>query len=336
MAEIEPQLVLVTGATGALGPRVVAALHEAGCAVRTLSLDTPAPGLLPGAVEMRLGDITDRAAVAAAMEGVDGVVHMAALLHIVNPSPTLRPKYERVNVEGTQIVVEAAQAAGVRRLVFFSTIAVYGPGKGRLLDEATTPQPDSFYAETKLAAEALVLKATRNNGEPLGVVLRMGAVYGARIKGNYQRLVHALATGRFLPIGKGDNRRTLIYDKDVARAALLALTHPTAAGNVFNVTDGQVHTIRAINQAIYSALGRTPPRLYIPVGPAQAAVGLLEGAGRLVGRTAPINRATIDKYIEDVAVDGRRLQNELGFQPGYDLHAGWQDAIHEMRQLGEL
>lgn len=328
--------ILVTGATGALGPRVVAALHEAGYAVRTLSLDTPTPGLLPDTVEMRLGDITDRAAVAAAMQGIDGVVHMAALLHIVNPSLTLRPKYERVNVEGTQIIVEAAQTAGVRRLVFFSTIAVYGPGNGRLLVETTTPQPDSFYAETKLDAETVVLKALCNNGEPLGVVLRMGAVYGARIKGNYQRLVYALAKGRFLPIGKGGNRRTLVYDKDVARAALLALTHPAAAGNVFNVTDGQVHTMHAINQAICSALGRTPPRLYVPLGPARAAVGLLEGAGRLMGRTTPINRATIDKYVEDIAVDGRRLQNELGFQPEYDLNTGWMDAIQEMRQLGEL
>jgi len=336
MAKIEPQLVLVTGATGALGPRVVAALHEAGYAMRTLSLDTPASRLLPGAIEMRLGDITERAAVTVAMQGVEGVVHMAALLHIVNPSPALRTQYERVNVEGTRVVVEAARKAGVQRLVFFSTIAVYGYGQGRLLTEDSIPHPDTFYAETKLAAEQIVLAARRADGQPLGVVLRLGAVYGARIKGNYQRLVHALARNRFLPIGKGENRRTLVYDKDVARAVLLAVQHPAAAGRVYNVTDGELHTVNEINQAICTALGRKPPGLYLPVTPVRVAAGLVEDAASLLRRSSPIGRATIDKYTEDVAVDGQRIQTELGFRPAYDLTTGWVDAVHEMQRQGSL
>ncbi len=330
------QLIIVTGATGALGPRIVAALHEASYTIRTLSIDTPAPGLLPITVETRLGDITDANNVEIAMRGVDAVIHMAALLHIVNPPPTLRPQYERVNVEGTRIIVEAALKAGVQRLVFFSTIAVYGYGQGCLLTEDSTPHPDTFYAETKLAAEQIVLAARRADGQPLGVVLRLGAVYGARIKGNYQRLVRALARNRFLPIGKGENRRTLVYDKDVARALLLAVQHPHAAGRVYNVTDGQVHTVNEINQAICTALGRKPPRVYLPIGPVRAAAGLLESAAHLLHRQSSIGRATIDKYTEDVAVDGHRIQTELRFRPAYDLATGWTDAVQEMRRQGAL
>ncbi|MBX3053007.1 MAG: NAD-dependent epimerase/dehydratase family protein [Caldilineaceae bacterium] len=328
--------VLVTGATGALGPRVVTALHNAGYRVRTLSLAPPPPGLLPTSVETILGDITDEDAVRAAMDGIEMVVHLAALLHIVNPSPERRPQYEHINVDGTRIIVDAARAAGIGRLVFFSTIAVYGQGGSKLLDEDAQPYPNTLYAETKLAAERIVLDAKRADGQPLGVVLRLGAVYGSRIKGNYQRLVRALAHGRFVPIGDGSNRRTLICDKDVARAALLAAQHPAAAGKVYNVTDGQFHTVGEINRAICAALGRKPPRFYIPTGPARLAAGLLEDAAHLLGRRSPVGRATIDKYTEDVAVDGQRIQRELGFQPAYDLYAGWQDAVDEMRRQGEL
>lgn len=328
--------ILVTGATGALGPRVVGALHEIGMSIRTLSMDAPSPGLLPHNVETRIGDITDAGAVQAALSSVDAVVHMAALLHIVNPTPSLRPQYERINVEGTRIVVEAALQAGVQRLVFFSTIAVYGYGQGRLLTENSMPHPNTFYAETKLAAEQIVLAARRANGEPLGVVLRLGAVYGARIKGNYQRLVHALARNRFLPIGKGENRRTLVYDKDVARAVLLTVQHPAAAGRVYNVTDGKLHTVHEINQAICTALGRNPPGVYLPVAPVRAAAGLVEDAARLLRCQSPIGRATIDKYTEDVTVDGQRIQTELGFRPAYDLVTGWADAVQEMQRQGAL
>ena len=100
----------------------------------------------------------------------------------------------------------------------------------------------------------------------MGTVLRLGAVYGSRIKGNYRRLLIALARGRFVPIGPGSNRRTLVYDKDVGRAAMLAAVHPDAAGRIFNVTDGQIHTMEAIIETLCEALGRVPPRLTLPVG----------------------------------------------------------------------
>lgn len=329
-------LVLITGATGALGPRVVAVLHAAGYRIRTLSLDAPLSGMLPDDVDVRMGDITDPQAVQSAMANCEEVIHMAALLHIVNPSPDLRPRYERVNVGGTATVVAAAMAAGVRRVLFFSTIAVYGDAGGQIVTEETPPQPDTFYAQTKLEAEKIVLRARGRDGQPLGVVLRMGAVYGSRIKGNYRRLLQALARGRFIPIGSGHNRRTLVYDRDVARAALLALEHPQAAGRAYNVTDGQFHAIDAIIKTICEALGRKPPRLRIPETPARVAATVVDGIGHCLLRWPLDLRAIIDKYTEDVAVDGRRIQEELGFVPHYDLATGWRETIREMRQAGEL
>ena len=328
--------ILLTGATGAVGPLVVKALYDAGYSIRTLSIDPPSSGIWPDDVEARVGDVTDVSEVRAAMDGVDAVVHMAALLHIVNPPPEMREKYVRVNVGGTEAVVDAAIKAGVQRVVLFSTIAVYGASGGRVLDEMSPTCPDTFYGQTKLDAEQVVLKARRADGAPLGTVLRFGAIYGSRIKGNYQLLLDSLARGRFIPIGKGTNRRTLVYVKDVGRAAVLTLQHPLAAGRVFNVSDGKFHTLSNIIDFMCQALGRKSPQLSLPLGPVRFAAGVVEDIARLAGVQSPIMRAIIDKYTEDVAVDSRLIQNELGFVPQYDLSTGWKDAIQEMRRSGEL
>jgi len=296
MPPSKPADVLITGATGALGPRVVGAFLAAGHNVRALSLDTPETGYLPDSVDARIGDVTDKRAVASALQGIETVIHMAALLHIVDPPPHLRERYEQVNVGGTATLVEQAVMAGVRRIVLFSTIAVYGSAaKGQVLDEGTPPSPETLYARSKLDAERLVLAAIGSDGQPLGTVLRMAAIYGSRVKGNYRRLVGSLARGRFVPIGAGINRRALVYDRDAAQAAVLAGHHPAAAGEIFNVTDGHFHTLSEIIASICQALGRRPPRFSAPVGPTRIVAGVLEDAARLLGRQSPVKRAMVDK-----------------------------------------
>jgi nucleoside-diphosphate-sugar epimerase len=330
------QIVLVTGATGAVGPVVVHALYDAGYAIRTLSIDPPPAGRWADDIDTRVGDVTDASVVQSSIQDVDAVVHMAALLHIVNPPLELRKKYECINIGGTATVVEAAIKAGVKRIVLFSTIAVYGPSHGFVLDEQTPTQPDSFYAQTKCAAEQIVLDAKDEKGQRLGTVLRLGAVYGPRIKGNYERLSHALARYRFIPIGKGLNRRTLVYDKDVGRAVVLAVSHPRAEGQIFNVTDGEYHALNDIIQCICSALGRKPPSFSLSAGLSRILGGGIEKGCHLLGLNPPAVRAMIDKYTEDIAVDGTFIQKELGFVPRYNLKSGWKETIKELKQTGNL
>lgn len=331
ITDLNKPLILITGATGAIGPRVVHALDQAGLRIRTFSIDTPASGMFPQSVENLIGDVNDQVAVQSAIQGVATVVHMAALLHIVNPSPELCAKYERVNIGGTATIVEAAIKAGVKRMVLFSTIAVYGRSDGCVLKEMSPTHPDTFYARTKLSAEHIILNARGADGQPLGTVLRLGAVYGSRIKGNYEKLTRALAQHCFIPIGNGLNRRTLIYDKDVGRAAVLAVSHPSAAGLVFNVTDGGFHALNKIIESICSALGRKSPLLSLPVRPMRIVAGLIEKVTNTIGIKAPVTKEMVDKYTEDIAVDGSLIQEKIGFIPQYDLKTGWEETIREMR-----
>lgn len=326
---------LVTGATGAVGPSVVAALCEAGYRVSALCRNAPRSGLLPSDVEVTTADIGDVAAVRSAVAGKDVVVHLASLLHINDPTEAECAEFHRVNVVGTGHVVDAAVAEGVQRVVLMSTIAVYGYGQGGTLHEGSPTLPETTYGQTKLEAERYALAAKRADGMPLTAVLRLAAVYGPRIKGNYQTLLRALARGRFVPIGRGDNRRTLVHTDDVAAAVVLAAQHVDAAGGVFNVTDGEFHSLRTILEEMCRALGRGVPAVVIPVLFARVAVAGVDAVVLLAGKRLSL-RGMLNKYLEEVAVDGHKIQKDLGFRPALDLRSGWARTVRDLREAGEL
>ncbi|SRR6266545_1082057 len=327
-ASADAPMVLVTGATGAVGPAVVAHALASGLRVRTLSRHCPPAGLFPCEVDVQVGDIRAADARARALEGVTRVLHLAAVLHRMTHADQAGADYAAVNTAATAALAREAACAGVERLVLFSSIAVYGETHGAIAGEEMLPAPVTPYARSKLQAEQAVFAEARRNGAPLGAVLRLAAVYGPRVKGNYLSLVRHLASRRPFPILPGTNRRTLVFDDDVARAAVLASEHPAAAGCTFNVTDGSVHTVREIHNAICEALGRRAPRIGLPVAVARRLVDASRWSLR-----GPLARvaAMVDKYGEDVAIDGRRIQRELGFTPGIDLHEGWRRTVQHLR-----
>ena len=319
---------LVTGATGAIGPGVVHALADT-FEIRTLTRRPPQPGLFEVPVTPFTGDVSDLAVVRRAAENAHVIVHLAALLHIVAPPASLRAEYERINIEGTRAVIEAARIEAVTRVVFLSSIAVYDYSSQLVLDEDSPTRPNTFYGETKLAAERIVLGARAGDGGPLSTVLRSAAVYGPRVKGNYQRLLRALARHRFVPIGPGDNLRTLVFEDDLASATALAAHHAAAAGRIYNVSDGKLHALRDVIHAICVALGRPTPRLHVPIAPVRAVLR----AASVFDRRLP---AMLDKYLEEVAVDASRIQTELGFRPHADLSEGWTATVAALRRSGDL
>lgn len=283
----------------------------------------PPDGFFPARVRRTRGDLTDRPSLIRATKDVRVIYHLGAKLHIPRPSPAERDELRKVNVEGTRALAAAAEANGVSRLVFFSTISVYGPtAPGQFHDESSALRPDSFYAEAKLLAEEQVRAA----GVP-GVVLRLAAVYGPSMKGNYPRLAEALRRHRFVLVGDGRNRRTLVFTSDVARAARLAAEHPAAPGQTFNVTDGSVHTLKEIVDAICSALGRGAVRFRLPAGPVLRTAGLVESAWSVFGRRAPVGSDTVKKILEDVAVRGEKAAEQLGFRAQTDLLTGWKATL---------
>ena len=323
--------VLVTGATGTLGPELVKQLLKIGTNVRILLEPGTEKNSIPNNVEIIVGDINDRNAVKGAVRGITIIYHLAGKLHTYEHGLDIQQEFQQVNVLGTQNLLNAAQEAGVKRFVFFSTINIYGVSNyGQILDERSSPNPETHYAKTKLEAEEAVLLTKSNSNQPLGVVLRLAAVYGPSMKGNYLKMLKGLQQGWFIPIGPSQNRRTLIYLDDVVQAALLVGDHPGAAGNVYNLTDGHVYSLLNIIDSMCSSLGRRTPKIHLPVRIVKLIVGLLEDLFKLVNRKVPYGRRMLDAMIEDRAVSGEKIQQEIGFQPTTDLNTGWRKVVEEL------
>jgi UDP-glucose 4-epimerase len=269
----------------------VRAFQSDGWRVRAIVRSDPPVGIL-GDVDFVRGDLRDPESLRRAVEGVDAVVHMAGMLHIVFARPDHDEAFQRLNVDATRTLVDASYG---KPFVFFSSIAVYGSGGP--FDETSPVRPANAYARTKLEAERAVLDAR-------GTVLRLAAVYGPRLKGNYASLV------RFpFVIGGARNHRTLVHDSDVGRATVLALENEKARGEIYNVTDGTTHELREIIHAI------SPHALHVPLFLARSA------------RILPRLRRLLDKYAEEVRVDGSKIQRDLGFRPRAEFASAWREAV---------
>jgi len=204
--------VLVTGASGRIGAAVCRAVAAAGDEV--LGLDRHA------SPQARIvADLLDAGVLRRALAGVQAVVHVAAL-HAPHVGQRPDAEFRRINVDGTRALLEAAAAAGVTRLVFTSTTALYGAGAkagaaALWLDEASAPSPQTIYHHTKLAAEALLQQAAAQGGPSLRV-LRMGRCFP---EDPALMAVYRLHRG--------------VDERDVADAHALALRHAGAAAGCF-------------------------------------------------------------------------------------------------------
>jgi UDP-glucose 4-epimerase len=321
--------VVVTGATGMIGPQLVNYLVSNGHQVRTISRRQSEKGLFRKGVKSIQADIcSDKKRIRQVFADADAVFHLAAKLHVNNPSADLDTEYYQVNVRGSEKVAEAAYDCGVARLVHFSTINVYGACRNNeIISEESSLRPETIYARTKVQSEEAVWDILRRNERSSAVVLRMAAVYGPRLQGNYKHLVKALKYRCFYPVGKGENRRTLIYIDDLVRGALLAASHPKANGGTFNLTDGCIHTFNDIIHSISFALGRKAPRGHLPEQPIRRLSAFTDKTFHLIGANRIAFSKFLDKLTEDVAVSGEKFITELKFQARYSLIQGWRKAV---------
>ena len=317
----KPKKILVTGATGAIAPRLVRELINQNHHVKVLVRNAPPDDLLPKKTEIVTGDLTDENSIKKAAANVEWIFHFAAKLHINNPNEKLAAEYEATNVTATKNLIEFSRAT-CEKFIFASTINVYGTsdGGGEVFDETSPLDPHGIYAETKAAAEKFVL------AESGGAVLRLAAVYGARMKGNFPRLARAVKKGRFVFIGAGDNRRTLVHEIDVVRAAILCAENEKANGQIYNVTDGEVHTLAAIVAAMARAQNVKTPHIHLPPALVKPAIKFGDALTKMLGKNLDLKNM-LAKINEDMAVSGAKIQRELNFKPQFDLQKGWQDAL---------
>lgn len=281
--------VLITGGAGFIGSHLAAAL-QGRATVRVLdNLRSGHRRNLAGLpVEWMEGSILDRAAVARAVAGVDYVFHLAALVSV--PESVARPHdCVEINVTGLLHVLEASAAAGVRKLCFSSSAAVYGNNPVVPKREDMVPEPRSPYAVTKLDGEYYCHQYTES-GRLETAALRFFNVFGPRQDpaGAYAAAIplfmeRALAGRPLLIFGDGGQTRDFVYVEDVVGALLFAATTPGLTG-VYNVGYGGQITVLEVAQRILALAGSASPIQYLAERPgdvrhSRADVAKLQQAG---------------------------------------------------------
>ena len=246
--------VLVTGGAGFIGSHVVDRLLAAGMAPRIFDV-RQSEHHATDEVDTVLGDLLDRDALQAAMAGCDAVVHLAAAADVDDVAR--RPaEAEAVNARGTLNVLEAARGAGVARVVYASTIWVYGSATGTVDEDHTVELPDHLYTATKLAGEMYCRSYAALYGLDC-TVLRFGIPYGPRARpaGVIPIFVRKALAGEPVTIaGEGLQSRRFVYVEDLADGVVRGLGSQ-AAGRVYNLVGDESVTVRGIADAVGGLLG---------------------------------------------------------------------------------
>ena len=298
--------VLVTGASGFVGRPLVAALVQAGFAVRAATRNQ-AVSFPAGVERVLVPDFTHPVDWHGVVRGVEVVVHAAGLVH-PDTSQIPEARFDRVNRAVTQDVCAAAARAGTKRLVFISSVrAQIGPCAARAVCEDDMPCPTDAYGRSKLAAEA----AVRACGVPF-TILRPVVIYGPNARGNIRTLVRLASLPVPLPFAGLTSRRSLLGVDNLISVILFTLANPATAGEIFLVADPRPATIEEIFTMVRRAQGRRPRLVRIP--PNLIRLGLAAiGCGAL----------------------WHRIGGELVVDVGKLEAAGWHPAVDTFRGLAE-
>jgi nucleoside-diphosphate-sugar epimerase len=300
-----PRRVLVTGADGFIGRALCAEFARQGIAH-------------VGAVRKVTDDASDRVALGDfaaadwddALEDVDAIAHLAGRAHVTerdyDPTPHIV-----ANVHVTRRLLEAARRARVRRVVFASTIKVYGESTlpGRPFRTGDPAHPRDAYAKSKAEAENVLWQAC-NGSDIEAVVLRLPLVYGPGVKGNFALLLDAVAANRRLPFAGVRNLRSLLFLDNAVSAIATALRVPQLAGQTLPVADAEAVSTPELIRKVASALGTTPRLSRMPVS-------MLHAGAALLGR-----RAASARLLGSLQVDAREFGVLAQWTPPRTLDEG--------------
>jgi len=304
--------VLVTGANGFVGRALCARLASGGMEVAGAARKDHANEVRAfGARPVVIGDLDSQTDWMAAMTGIDCVVHLAARVHVmreVESDPLAA--FRAVNTFGSERLALQAAAAGVRRFVYISTIKVNGEyTENKPFSEQDKPQPSDPYAVSKWEAEQALRRLAVESGLEV-VVVRPPLVYGPGVKGNFLSLMRLVHKGIPLPLGRCDNRRSLLGLDNFVDFLAMCIDHPACPGRTFVLSDGEDLSTPDLIRNLAAAMGRPARLLSIPSTWLEFAASLLD------------RRDVYQRLCGSLQVDSSFARRSLGWSPPQTVDAG--------------
>ena len=247
----------------------------------------------------------------------DICIHLAARVHVMNDShPNPIEEYRRINFDGTKLLAEFAHRAGVKRFIYMSTVKAVAESSlcNKPLTVSTTPAPTDPYAISKLESENYLLDFAKTSGMEV-VVIRPPLVYGNGVKANFLSLIRAAQKRIPMPFLGIKNLRSLVSLHNLVSFISCTITHPSAANQVFFVSDGEDVSIADLYKKISIAFGILPRVFFVPVF-------VLRGLAFVIGK-----EAAVDRLCESLQVDISKNKTILGWVPPYSLEEGLSEMV---------
>jgi dihydroflavonol-4-reductase len=321
--------VLVTGATGFLGSYIVDSYVRRGFPVKAMARSTSdltwlQPHLDAGKITLTEGTMTDHASLKQAVEGVDWIVHVAAVIGPNIPNHV----YDEVNVEGTRSLLEAALAAEIDRFTLISSVSTYGDGitPGGIDTEATLQQPNKPYGRSKLAQHQLVFEALRRHVMPV-VSIEPPVIYGPRARVGIEEAIRAVKNRVAPLLDYGRGRMNLVYVTDVVSLLEAADASNAAVGERFLVAGPRFTTHREILEIIAQSLQIQPIYLPIPLWLTYLGLGAYNGILRLLQRDIFLPTDYFYKFTKGADYRPDKARRLLGWEPQVDIREGLPETV---------
>ncbi len=307
--------ITLLGGSGFVGTRLLGQLSEYQEHYALRNIDKRPSEFFPTLTE--LGDVRDPDAMRRAVAGADVVVMLAAE-HRDDVSPV--SLYYDVNVNGMRTVIEAMEAEGVRRIVFTSSVAVYGLNK-RNPSEEHPADPFNHYGKSKWEAEQ-VLQAWYEKHPDWNInILRPTVIFGERNRGNVYNLLKQISSDKFLMVGSGTNRKSMAYVGNIVSFIRFLIEEQRTGYNVYNYVDQPDFTMNELVEHVGKVLTKHIPTIHLPYW-----LGMLGGRcfdllAWVMHRKMTISSVRVKKFCATTQFDAKKAR-ESGFVAPYSLSEG--------------
>ncbi len=315
----------VTGGTGFIGGRVVRKLRDRGDEVVALVRSAGrASDLAELGCELVEGDLTSTDAIRRGMQGCDAVFHIAAVYRVGIP-PSEREPMREANVHGTERVLDAATEAGIKRIVYVSTVGVFGNTHGKIVDESYHHDGDGFlscYEETKYRSHE-VARDRIAKGAPI-VIVQPGGVYGPGDHSEIGNIIDQTRTGKLKMLMFPETGFNLVHVDDVAAGILLA--HDRGKVGESYVLGGEISTMGDLIRKVADLSGRKAPTREMPASLMKMAIPVGPVVGKVLG--FPPNLRELIRSSDGVTywASDEKARSELGYAPR-DMETGLRQTL---------
>ena len=263
------------------------------------------------------GDVRDFNSINGLLTGTDLVVLLAAQ-HRDDVTPT--SLYYDTNVEGMKNVLKAMECNGIKRMVFFSSVAIYGLNKDNP-DENTPADPFNHYGKSKWQAEQVRQEWYKTHNDWNIDIIRPTVIFGERNRGNVYNLLHQLSTGRFLKIGNGRNVKSMAYVGNVVAFVRYMIENVTEGYNIFNYIDKPDLNMNQLTELVCSKLGKKIPAISFPYWIGMAGGYFFDFISFISRKKLEVSSVRVKKYCSTTQFDSTKARN-TGFVAPYTLSEG--------------